>query len=339
MVAFCVNTADKTDKTINKTINNAVNEGVDESVKRNEENEEIIDVKKFSNKFSNHPFSTPLQQIISAPIEDREGEINETKRKSLEKFFEKACKDNEVVKEIIDAKARGLRKLPTTLIKKDIRLSMSDLKIKSERLYIKNRMYVSENKPLQLFLLQQHHNPPIHGHSGYKAIYRKIQERYFWFDMAKHCKQYAFNCSTCRRTKAYTVQKQGLLNSLLIPNRKWIDLLLNFVVKLPKCQQQNHVFQHILMVVDRLTKQWLYKPLKTLHTSEFIDTIYHCVFALYGFSLTMVNDRGGQMMATMWRQLCKKYGINIKFSSSHYLEMDGQTKSANWVMKNYLQRT
>ena len=42
------------------------------------------------------------------------------------------------------------------------------------------------------------------------------------------------------------------------------------------------------------------------------------------------------MTATLWRQLCKKYGINIKFLSAHHPETDDQTESANRVMKNYL---
>ena len=258
-------------------------------------------------------------------------------KKLLEDLFEKAYEDNKVVKEIIDTKARGLRKLPKALTKKGIVLSIGDLKIESERFYVKNRMYVPENKPLQLFLLQQHYDPSIHSHPGYKAMYQKIQANYFWFDMAKHCKQYASNCSKCRHTKAYMVQKQGLLNPLPISNRKWIDLLLDFVVKLSKCQQQNRVFQHIFVVVDRLTKQRLYKFLETLHTSEFIDAMYYCVFALYRFLLTTVNDHRGQITTILWWQLCKQYGINIKFSLAHHSEMDDQTKNVNRVIKNYLQ--
>ena len=168
-------------------------------------------------------------------------------------------------------------------------------------------------------------------------MYWKIQEGYFWFDMAKHCKQYAFNCPMCKWTKAYTIQKQSLLNPLLISNKKWIDLLFDFVVKLPKCRQQNCVFQHIFVVVDQLTKRRLYKPLKTLHTSKFIDTIYYCIFALYRFLLTTINDWRGQITLTLWRQLCKRYGINIKFSSAHHPKTDGQIESANRVIKNYLQ--
>ena len=114
-----------------------------------------------------------------------------------------------------------------------------------------------------------------------------------------------------------------------------MDLLFDFVVKLPKCCRRNCVFQHILMVVDRLTKRWLYKLLETLHTNEFINVMYHWMLFLYKFPLTTVNNRDSQMTATLWRWLCKRYNINIKFSLAHYPEMDGQTKSANRVMKNY----
>ena len=153
-VAFCINTADKVidkriDKAIDKDIDKAINEDVNKTVNGNEENKEIIDVKEFSNKFSetNNPFSTPSQQVISVPIGDREGEIDEM-GKLLEKLFNKAYKDNKMVKENINAKIRGLQKLPTALTKKGIVLSMRDLKIKSKWFYMKNRMYVPENKPL-----------------------------------------------------------------------------------------------------------------------------------------------------------------------------------------------
>lgn len=88
-------------------------------------------------------------------------------------------------------------------------------------------------------------------------------------------------------------------------------------------------------MVDQLTKQCLYELLEILHTDKFIDGIYCCVFASYRFLLTTVNDWGGQITATLWRKLCKRYSINIKFSLAHYPEMDGQIKSPNRVMKNY----
>ena len=130
-VTFCVNIA------INKSVDD---EGVDAIVDANEENKEIIDVKEFFDEFSDHFFSNLLQQIIPKPSGDGKGETDKTKGKLLEKLFKKAYKDNDVVKDLIDAKVRGFRKLSIVLTKKDIRLSMRDLKIKSKQLYVENRM-------------------------------------------------------------------------------------------------------------------------------------------------------------------------------------------------------
>ena len=172
VVTFCVNT---------------INKDVDETVDTNEENEKIIKVEEFSDKFSDHSFSIPLQQIIPKSFGDKEGETDKTKRKLLKELFNKTYKDK-VMKEIMIANTRGLRKLPIVLTKKSIILLIGDLKIENEQLYMKNRMYISENEALQLHLLQQYHNLLTHGHSGYKALYQKIQANYFRFDMAKHCK-------------------------------------------------------------------------------------------------------------------------------------------------------
>ena len=43
------------------------------------------------------------------------------------------------------------------------------------------------------------------------------------------------------------------------------------------------------------------------------------------------------MTSTLWRRLCERYGIRIKFSSAQHPKTDGQTENANKVMKNYLQ--
>ena len=154
--------------------------------------------------------------------------------------------------------------------------------------------------------------------------------------MPRDCKQYTTNCLVCRRTKAYNTKKQGLLSQLPIPNQKWMDLSLDFVVNLPQCRRQNRTFQHILVVVNRLTKQRLYEPLEGLTTSEFIEAMHRRVFSAHGYPLSIVNDRGGQMTSTLWKRLCERYGIKVKFSSAHHPETDGQIENANKVMKNYL---
>ena len=43
------------------------------------------------------------------------------------------------------------------------------------------------------------------------------------------------------------------------------------------------MFQHILVIVDQLTKRCLYEPLETLHTGKFIDVMYRRVLHRTGF--------------------------------------------------------
>ena len=42
------------------------------------------------------------------------------------------------------------------------------------------------------------------------------------------------------------------------------------------------------------------------------------------------------MTSTLWKWLCERHYIKVKFSSAHHPETDGQTENANKVMKNYL---
>ena len=89
-------------------------------------------------------------------------------------------------------------------------------------------------------------------------------------------------------------------------------------------------------MVNRLTKQRIYKPLESFSTSKFIKAMNHWVFLSYGYPLTIVNDRKGQIISTLWRRLCERWGIKIKFFLAQHLETDEQTKNANKVIKNYL---
>ena len=64
--------------------------------------------------------------------------------------------------------------------------------------------------------------------------------------------------------------------------------------------------------------------------------MYWRVFFAYGFQLSIMNDQGGQMTSTLWRQLCQSYGIAPSYFWRSIQKPTGQTKNTNKVMKNYL---
>ena len=109
-------------------------------------------------------------------------------------------------------------------------------------------------------------------------------------------------------------------------------------MNLPECYCRNQTFQHIPVVIDRLIKQRIYKPLKGLSTSKFIEAMHQHVFSAHVYPLSItLNNCGGQMANKLWRRLCKRRSIRIKFFSAQHPETDSQTENANKMINNYLQ--
>lgn len=167
-------------------------------------------------------------------------------------------------------------------------------------------------------------------------MYHTMTANYFWLNMRNDCKKYVTNCSTCRRIKAYNVKKQGLLNPLPIPNRKWSNLSVDYVEFLPNCKKNKRVYKHIFVIVDRLTKRRLYELMTFLFADELINAMRRRIFSFYGFFLTYVNDKSTQLISDMWKKICTRYEIQIKPFTAHHPETDGQTENVNKIMKNHL---
>jgi hypothetical protein len=64
-------------------------------------------------------------------------------------------------------------------------------------------------------------------------------------------------CDTFRKVKADYMKSGGLLQPLSIPDWKWDDISLDFIMDLPMTA---HKFDSIWMIVDRLTKSTDFIP-------------------------------------------------------------------------------
>lgn len=85
----------------------------------------------------------------------------------------------------------------------------------------------------------------------------------------------------------------------------------------------------ILMVVNRLTK--------FDHTAKDIATIFFAqIHKLHGLPSTIVSDRDPIFVSTFWSQLFKLLGIKLVHTSAYHPQSDGQTKSLNQCLENYL---
>jgi len=78
--------------------------------------------------------------------------------------------------------------------------------------------------------------------------------------MKKEIAAYVARCDTCCRVKAIHMKPAGLLQPLSVPDWKWNDISMDFIIGLPTTQKEN---DSIWVIVDRLTKSAHFLPVKT----------------------------------------------------------------------------
>ena len=59
-------------------------------------------------------------------------------------------------------------------ILKKMKLLMGDLKVDKKKLYVKDRLYISNNDELKVCVLQHDYNPLEQGYPGHKSMFWSI---------------------------------------------------------------------------------------------------------------------------------------------------------------------
>jgi hypothetical protein len=126
----------------------------------------------------------------------------------------------------------------------------------------------------------------------------------------------------------------GLLQPLSIPDWKWGDISMDFMVGLPLTARK---YNSIWVIVDRLTKSAHFIPVNTNYNVQKYAEIYIAhVLCLHGVPKMIVSDRGSQFVARFWEQLHASRGTHLIHSSAYHPQADGQTERVNQILKDML---
>jgi hypothetical protein len=222
------------------------------------------------------------------------------------------------------------------LIRREVRrskkISLSECRIRENRLFYRDRLVVPDHDELKIKLLRHVHDSLVGGHLGRAKTLEVLQRNYYWPLMHDSVRRFVASCQTCSRTKSSREKYNGLLKPLPVPERRWKDLSVDFVTELP----ESNGYTNIMVVVDRLSKMRHLVPCQSTTAPAVARMFLHNVWKLHGLPDTIVSDRGTQFVSAFWDELTKQLKIEARLSTSFHPETDGQTERANAVMEQYL---
>ena len=119
-----------------------------------------------------------------------------------------------------------------------------------------------------------------------------------------------------------------------IPEWKWEDISMDFIVGLPRTQKG---YDSIWVIVDRLTKSAHFLPVKTGYLAKQYAELYmDHILCLHSVPKTIISDRGTQFVARFWEQLYTSLGTHLIRSSAYHPQTDGQIERINQILEDML---
>jgi hypothetical protein len=146
--------------------------------------------------------------------------------------------------------------------------------------------------------------------------------------------EYVALCDNCQRVKAERQRPMRLLQPLKIPQWKWEEISIDFIVRLPTMQSG---YDSIWVIVDQFLKVSYFIPIKTMYKGAKLPELYIArIVCLHGVPKKIASDRGTQFTSRFWEKLHEAMDTKLNFSSAYHPQTDGQTERVNQILEDML---
>ncbi|WVZ75797.1 hypothetical protein U9M48_023828 [Paspalum notatum var. saurae] len=197
-----------------------------------------------------------------------------------------------------------------------------------------DRLCVPNIKSIWDLILKEAHETAYSIHPGSEKMYQDLKQKFWWYGMKREVAKYVALCDVCQRVKAEHQKPARLLQPLKIPEWKWEEIGMDFIVGLPRTQSG---FDSIWVVVDILTKIAQFIPVKTTYSGAKLAELYMSrILCLHGVPKKIVSDRGTQFTSHFWKRLHESMDTRLNFSSAYHPQTDGQTERTNQILEDML---
>ncbi|GJW17496.1 putative reverse transcriptase domain-containing protein [Tanacetum coccineum] len=159
---------------------------------------------------------------------------------------------------------------------------------------------------------------------GSDKMYQDMKKLYWWPNMKANIATYVSKCLTCAKVKAEHQRPSGLLVQPEIPQWKWDNITMDFVMKLLKSLQG---YDTIWVIVDRLTKSAIFVPMRETDPMYKLARMYlKEVVTKHGILVSIICNRDPRFASNSWKSLQKALGISLDMSTAYHPQTDGQSE-------------
>ncbi|GJW86225.1 putative reverse transcriptase domain-containing protein [Tanacetum coccineum] len=187
---------------------------------------------------------------------------------------------------------------------------------------------------LRTIIMHEYHKSKYSIHPSSDKMYQDMKKLYLWPNMKANITTYVSKCLTCAKVKAEHQRPSGLLVQPKIPEWKWDNITMDFVMKLPKSSQG---YDTIWVIVDRLTKSVIFTPIRETDPMDKLARIYlKKVVTRHGIPVLIIYDRDPRFVFNFWRSLQNALGTNLDMSTAYHPQTDGQSERTIQTLKDML---
>ncbi|KAL8108994.1 hypothetical protein AgCh_025188 [Apium graveolens] len=196
------------------------------------------------------------------------------------------------------------------------------------------RVWIPNVTELKNEVLQEAHNSRFSIHPGSTKMYQDLKRNFWWPGMKKDIANWVSKCHVCQTVKAEHQRPSGLLQPLEIPQWKWEDIAMDFVVGLPKTRA-NH--DAIWVIIDRLTKSAHFLPINERYSLERLVKLYlDEIVTKYGVHVSIVSDRDPRFNSRFWTKFQECLGMKLNMSTAYHPQTDGQSERTIQTIEDML---